>query len=398
MNNYKLLQLQSTSSISSIGIWAAEKAFHFLLVLAFFLITCTELVGFQLDKAMMTLMTGALLFHFIITKKQVPTTSLWALVGYMFFILSTYLLNLPDSSLIIFFPIIGLAFMFFSSQEKHLLSILHQALFIHILVGIFFVGSSYLVGMNLHVHPMYDKGLPFLHAAKGFTTTVQAYGTLLISWFLIFYWRQDQNQLKPLDKIAFWIAILGLILTFNRNSFLTFYIIMFFRHRKVFVLTLLFAFGFYLYFFEFINKLIFNISTLSSRADLLQAFRIAFFERTDWLGYLIGHGNNMVEESIAKGTLYSTGYIENGTSVLLYTYGFLGYLLYLISVITFSIILFRKGLTFFGVLFFYIFIVAQQFTHEFFSTTIYILLTGFLLIFQASLTHEKTADRFPSTE
>jgi hypothetical protein len=108
----------------------------------------------------------------------------------------------------------------------------------------------------------------------------------------------------------------------------------------------------------------------------LEAFRIAFFEQTDWVGYLIGHGNNIVDESIAKGTYYRTGYIENGTSVLL------------LSVVVFSFLFWLKGKVFYAAMLFYIFIVAQQFTHEFYSTTIYILLAVFVLIF----------NRFPSIE
>lgn len=392
------MQPLSQSRPFPVLIFVGGKGFHVALLLLFFLITCTELVSFQLDKAIMTLMTGALIFHSVVLKKTVPVASLYVLVSFMIFMLITYLINLPDSSLIIFFPIIGLAFVIFLSQEHGILDILYKALFLHIVVGIFFVISSYTIGMNLHVHPMYDKGLPFLHAAKGFTTTVQAFGTLLISWFLLYYWKQDQNKTGVLDRIAFWVSILGLILTFNRNSFLVFYIIMFFRHRKVFVLSLILAFGFYVYFFEFINKLIFNMSTLTSRADLLQAFRIAFFEKTDWLGYLIGHGNNIVDESIAKGTLYSTGYIENGTSVLLYTYGFIGYLMYLISVIVFAVLFFRRGLVFYAAMCFYIFIIAQQFTHEFFSTTIYILLSVFLIIFYKESKIERKASIFSSAQ
>ncbi|WP_332910208.1 hypothetical protein [Algoriphagus boritolerans] len=116
-----------------------------------------------------------------------------------------------------------------------------------------------------------------------------------------------------------------------------------------------------------------------------------FFEQTDWLGYLIGHGNNMVDESIARGTYYRTGYIENGTSVLLYTYGFVGYFFYLVSVFVFSFLFWMKEKFFYAAMLFYIFIVAQQFTHEFYSTTIYILLSVFILIFNSYPRIEKKA-------
>jgi hypothetical protein len=346
----------------------------------------------------MTLMVGGLIFHQVISKKAVPIGSFLVLILVLFFVLFSYLINLPDSSLIIFFPVIGIAFLVLSGQEARLLEILYLGLFIHIVVGIGYVISSYLLGMNLHVHPMYDKGLPFLHAAKGLTTTVQTYGTLLIGWFLIYYYRKEQGLTVFWDRWAFRIALLGLLLTFNRNSFLIFYIILFFKHRRIFFLSLMIALGAYLYFFEFVNKLIFNVSTLSSRSDLLQAFRISFFEQTDWIGYLIGHGNNIVGDSVARGTVYATGYIENGTSVLLYTYGFVGYLAYLISIFAFSILFFRKGKVFYAAIFFYIFIIAQQFTHEFYSTTIYLLLAVFLLLFNRYPSRAPKADFLSSAE
>jgi len=329
----------------------------------------------------MLLLTGVLLAHYLLQGKTVPTNAFFLIVLTFLLALASYLVNLPNSSLIVFFPVIGLAFVTLSSEEMDLLDLIYWGLFLHIFFGVLFVFSSYLFGMNSFVHPMYDKGLPFLHAAKGLTTTVQAYGTLIISWFLIYYFRKSNDQIRSIDKFCYFLVFLGLVLTFNRNSFLIFYILLFFQHKRVFWFTVLAAFGVYVYFFEFINKLIFNLSTLSSRADLLQAFRIAFFEQTNWIEYLIGHGNNVVGEDIAKSTVYNTGYIENGTSVLLYTYGFLGYFLYLVAVFIFSLLFFQKKKYFFASMFFYIFIIAQQFTHEFYSTTIYLLITVFILIY-----------------
>lgn len=356
------------------------------------------MVSFQLDKALMILLVGVLLFHFFFLERKVPANSFFVLIMSFGLILTSYLINLPMSSLIIFFPIIGLAFVTLISEEEGFLDLFYWALFIHIFFGILFVISSYVIGINSFVHPMYDKGLPFLHAAKGFTTTVQTFGTLIIAWFLIYYWKKDDLKTTFLDHIAYLVVLLGLVLTFNRNSLLIYYIILFFKHKRIFWFSVLIGFGFFIYFFEFINKLIFNLTTLTSRADLLQAFRIAFFEHTDWLGYLIGHGNNIVDDSIAKGTYYSTGYIENGTSVLLYTYGFLGYFFYLISVFAFSLMFFLKGKVFYAAMFFYIFIVAQQFTHEFYSTTIYTLLAVFLLIFNRYIKHERKNHLFSSAE
>jgi len=364
--------------IHSFG-WAAK----IILVGIVFLLTCTNLSGIPMDKAIMFMMVVALILDQILLNKPLKTGLILPLVVVMGLFLLSYLLNLPDSSLIIFFPIIGLFFAALVSQEQYFIEVFYRALFIHIVLGILLVISSYLLGMNPFVHPMYDKGLPFLHAAKGITTTVQTYGTLIISWFLIYYHKKENSKTGGIDRWAYYVVFLGMILTFNRNTVLIYYTIIFFKHRKLFIISIIAVFLFYLYYFEFINKLIFNFSTLTSRADLLQAFREAFFNNTGWLGYLIGHGNNVVGDQIAMKTFYKTGYIENGTSVLLYTYGFIGYSIYMISVLIFSILFWLRGETFYAAMVFYIFIVAQQFTHEFYSSTLYVLLATLLLIFTA---------------
>lgn len=365
---------------SSLAILSTRAVGKAGLILVVFLISCSKLISLPLDKAAMLGMLTLLIFHQIFLNKTFSPRLLFPIVGVTAYCFLPYLLNLPNSSLIIFFPVIGLFFSGLAAEEEEFLNILYWGLFIHICLGILFVFSSYLIGLNSYVHPMYDKGLPFLHAAKGFTTTVQSYGTLLISWFLIYYWKKENSQIGKLESLAFWIAILGLILTFNRNTFVIFYLILFFKHRKTFIFTVVFVAIVYLYYFEFINKLIFNVNTLNSRADLLQAFRVSFFEHSGWKEYLIGHGNNMVDDVIARTTLYRTGYIENGTSMLLYTYGFIGYLTYLVAVIVTSVMFLIRDKIFYSAMFLYIFIVAQQFTHEFYATTLYLMISIFLII------------------
>ena len=363
-----------------------------------FLTTCSKLISLPLDKAAMVGVLLLLMLHQVFMGKAISRSVLIPMLGMAGYILVSYLLNLPDSSLIIFFPVIGLFFSASVGEETDFLDVIYWALFLHISLGILFVFSSYFIGINSFVHPMYDKGLPFLHAAKGFTTTVQSFGTLLISWFLIYYWKKETKQTGKIDDLLFWVSILGLILTFNRNTLVIFYLILFFQHRKIFFTTVFIACLFYLYYFDFINKLLFNVSTLSSRADLLQAFRIAFFDLSSWKEYLIGHGNNMVNDVIASKTIYKTGYIENGTSVLLYTYGFIGYVAYLLSVILFSVLLFLRNRVFYASMFFYIFIIAQQFTHEFYATTLYLMIGVFFIIFKLSPSGATKSRIFPSAE
>lgn len=369
-----------------------------VLIFLVFLVSSSKLISLPLDKIALLGLLALLLFHQIFQKKSISSNLLISISGLTAYFFLPYLLNLPDSSLIIFFPVLGLFFAGLTARELDFLDIIYWGIFLHVVLGIFFVFSSYLFGMNSYVHPMYDKGLPFLHAAKGFTTTVQSYGTLLISWFLIYYWKKENGQSSKLDSLAYWVTILGLILTFNRNTFVIFYVLLFFKHRKIFMLTVVFAALFYIYYFDFINKLVFNINTLNSRADLLQAFRISFFENSGWKEYLFGHGNNIVDDVIARTTIYRTGYIENGTSMLLYTYGFTGYLAYLIAVFLFSVMLFIRTKVFYAAMFFYIFIIAQQFTHEFYATTLYLMISVFLIILNSKPTGVFQNNILPSSK
>ncbi|ERM83963.1 hypothetical protein P872_01500 [Rhodonellum psychrophilum GCM71 = DSM 17998] len=354
--------------------------FGMVLIIGFFIMSANRLVGIPLDKVFMFLFLVILILKNIFLKTQISNSTILAVVSICAFIFLSFLLNIPDSSAIVFFPVLGVFFAFLCSEEPGLLDVLYYALFAHLMIGLIFVISSYGLGINSYVHPMYDKGVPFLHAAKGFTTTVQTYGTLGITWFLIYYWRKDKNKNKKIDHVFYAMALLALLITFNRNTLLIFYLIIFFKHKKVFFSILFMIAAFYLYFFDFINSVLFNVSTLTSRSDLLAAFRLSFFEDTGWVGYIIGHGNNMVAEEIARTTYYKTGYIENGTAVLLYTYGFLGYLVYLISIILLSLGFWLKKQFFYAFIVFYIFIIAQQFTHEFFSTTFYLMLAAVLII------------------
>lgn len=354
--------------------------FGMVLVIGFFLMSANRLVDFPLDKAFMFLFLVILLLKNIFLNTKISNSLLLAVVSISAFILLSFLLNIPKSSPIIFFPVLGVFFAFLCSEEPGLLEVLYFALFAHLMIGLVFVISSYGLGINSYVHPMYDKGVPFLHAAKGFTTTVQTYGTLGITWFLIYYWRKEQGKNSRIDHVFYALALLALLFTFNRNSLLIFYLIIFFKHKKIFFSILFMIAAFYLYFFDFINSVLFNVSTLTSRSDLLAAFRLSFFEDTGWLGYIVGHGNNMVPDEIARTTYYKTGYIENGTAVLLYTYGFLGYLVYLVSIILLSLGFWLKKQFFYAFIVFYIFIIAQQFTHEFFSTTFYLMLAAVLII------------------
>lgn len=360
------------------------------LVICFFIISSNRLIGFPIDKAMMFLFSGFLAFHYFLSGESLSKGSLSVLLVMTGLVLVSFAVNIPESSLMVFFPLVGILFAYLVSQEKKFLDVIYVAIFLHLMCGILFFVLSYSQTVNSYVHPMYDKGLPFIHAAKGFTSTVQTFGTLGITWFLIYYWKKDNNLITKWDKLAYVFAVFAIFITFNRNTLLIFYIIVFFRQKRAFLLISFFLLLFYLFFFDTINSLLFNLTTITSRMDLLQGFKIAFFDLANWKDYLFGNGNNTIPEEISRQTFYKTGYIENGTSVLLYTYGFLGYLFYILSSLLLSLVFILKKSFFNAVLGGYILLVAQQFTHEFFSASFYLLIATFLLILKSKIVCDTT--------
>ncbi|WP_226389662.1 hypothetical protein [Penaeicola halotolerans] len=298
----------------------------------------------------------------------------------LLYLLIAFIFNLSNSSFIIFFPVIGVLFSINIIKYPLYLNYIFWGTLLHIILGIFLVFSSYLSEMNNFVHPLYDKGVPFLHAPKGFTSTVQTFTTLCVLCLLIYYYKLDNGIKYRFGKTIYLLISLAIVFTFNRNYLVVLFIIYFFKEKRFFYFLLSCLFAIYITFFDFFNKLILNTSTLSSRGRLLEAFREAFFERANIFQYTLGHGNNIVDQSIAIHTYYKTGYIENGLSVLIFTYGGLGFLIY-ICLITFLIYkVYKKNGLFYAFVCGYIFFIAQQFTHEFFSTSFYLMLSFFIYL------------------
>jgi len=359
--------------------------FNLFFVILFFFLGVNTFFPFPLDKIVMT---GSVVLMLIFSPKYNISSIIILLSSLAFFFIS-FIVNFPSSSFIIFFPVIGVLFSFYISKIPNYINFLFYGTIIHVIVAVILIVFSYLVKINDFVHPLYDKGLPFLHAPEGFTSTVQTFATLCILIILIYYFKIHSGGKVLYGKLLYFLTAIALLMTFNRNYFVVMFFILFFKERRIFYLFVFGLIAIYFSFFDFFNSLILNTSTISSRGRLLEAFRISFFERTNILEYLIGHGNNVVDDSIAVHTYYKTGYIENGLSVLLYTYGLFGFTIYLIGVVVLTVKVYKNAGFFFAFLCGYVFLISQQFTHEYFSTTFYLLLSFFIYVSQFNFNNEK---------
>jgi hypothetical protein len=357
----------------------------FFFVILFFFLGVNTLFPFPLDKLVMTIVV----IFLIIYQKKFNLFHFTLLLGILLFLIVSFISNFPNSSFIIFFPIIGLLFSIFIVKIPNFLNLLFFGSVLHILCGIVLLISSYLFKINKYVHPLYDKGLPFLHAPQGFTSTVQTFATLCILCIFIFFVKRQININKKIDIFIYIIILITLLLTYNRNYLIVLFISFLFMEKKFFYLLVIGFLVMYFSFFDYFNNLILNTATISSRGRLLEAFQIAFFEKASIIQYLLGHGNNTVNENISLLTYYKVGYIENGLSVLIFTYGAIGFILYVICISFLIVMVFKNSGFFYAFICGYIFFIAQQFTHEFFSTTFYLLLSFFIYLSQGPIIDRK---------
>jgi len=134
----------------------------------------------------------------------------------------------------IFFPAIGFCFSVIISKNKSLLlHALYYALLIHIILGIILVILAFLGIADFYVSTGV-KGFAFLYSAHGLTATVQTYGTLCITWLLLYILRKKIGINTSIDRIFFLINIVAVILTFNRSTYLFWMLILFFEFPAFF--------------------------------------------------------------------------------------------------------------------------------------------------------------------
>ncbi|HEY9262068.1 hypothetical protein [Chitinophaga sp.] len=356
-----------------------RKLKYFFLIVLFFLTTANQLIPFPLEKM------GALVFSvfYVFMHEQSFTLNRyqWTLLGLSIGIaLFSAVANISSFSFMIFFPVIGFFFAFNLSKKFYYLELFYFAIVLHIIVGLLLAADSYVHGINPHVAGMGGKGIPFLHSTYGLTSTSQSFGTLCISGLLIYYLRKDYKEVTILDNfIIYPLITIGIFNTFNRATFLAYFIILFFKNRKLLLFYLLCILILTIVFWDIILLSLFNTNTISSRSELLEGFNISFWQSHSLKVYLFGRGTNEVTANILFDVTWSSRKdIENGHAMLLHSYGFLGYLSYIFSCLIFVWTAFLRKYFYLASIAFYYLVVAPYITQEFVTSTFYIILAIFI--------------------
>src|SRR4051794_37535645 len=106
---------------------------------------------------------------------------------------------------------VGLIFaLILRRHPKLILHSLYHALMINIIFGLLFDALALAGLTDEHVSPVV-KGFTFLYSPRGFTATVQTYGTLCITWLLLYQLRKELGMINHIDKIFFVINIVAIL-------------------------------------------------------------------------------------------------------------------------------------------------------------------------------------------
>lgn len=352
----------------------------FMMVVLLFFCTTNVLFGFALDKIMMFLVSAGILLlnpeNKIFTSKE------------LFLILSIFVI--PFISCIvnvvffpmIFFPVIGIVFSITSSRYAHMvLNAMYYAILIHMLLGLYFVILAFAGFPNPYVYSLGGKGFHFLYSERGFTATVQTFGTICLTWLLIYFLRRELGLNTAIDKMFFIINCIAILASLNRSTYLFWMIIIFLKERKLFIAIIALLGVFLIKFWSQIISFITVASSITARSELLQGFKLSFLQSYSMKVYLFGKGTNeLPKEIVAKVKWNARSDIENGYAMLLHTYGSLGLFFYIITGIYLlsRFVRLRKWSETF--ILFYFLYVTPYFTQEFVSVTFYLFLAVILLM------------------
>jgi hypothetical protein len=352
---------------------------NLLLVCLLFMVTANKLIAIPLDKIAMPLFI-LLYATFHLSSLKVNIGELTTLVIYLVCCSLSIAANFFVFNPIIFFPPIGLIFAFIIARHPAFLQLFYKAILIHIFISFFLWLDSYIHGVNDYVISLANKGMPFVNSALGLTATGQTFGTLCITGLILYYYRKDEKKPALKDRLAYILITVGIFIAINRVTFIVYLFILLVKDRKLFLIYLFITLGVALYFISVINSLFLDKGTIDSRSQLLEGFNISFWQRGNLLIWIFGRANNQVNEEIIRHVTWDERFdIENGHAMLLHTYGFLGYITYMLGCAVFTVrnfFLKRKWYECILVIL-YLFLVPY-FTQEFVSTTFYIILAVFL--------------------
>lgn len=279
----------------------------------------------------------------------------------------------------LYFPIVGIFFVATVKKKKQLEVGLYNALILHIILGLILYFTSYLIENNF-VRSMAPKGMPFLNSAIGFTPTNQTFGTYCILWIIIYFNRKEKGELtRGVHKFFYVVTLVTIVATLNRSTFLFYLLLACFKDRVAISVFSIAALAFIISFFNELVAFFFNFSTLDARDELLEGFKISFWQSGSPLVYLFGKGSVFVSANIASQTTWEHRLdIENGYAFILHGYGFTGLFFYILLVAGLVFYTLKKKLFYIAVVLLFYMLFSIYFTQEFVSNSFYIFLAYML--------------------
>ncbi|MGK9117700.1 hypothetical protein [Olivibacter jilunii] len=352
-----------------------KVAIYFLLLL----LPINTLLPIPLDKV--ALVGISILGAWVILERGIlfSTLSLITLFFVFLCISLSISVNILSFAPIIVYPLLGVLYINVYTRLPYpkINDWLYTVLSYNSIVGLALWAMSYLIGLNPFVRPLIDKNMPFVHAAQGFCSTPQVFGTLCLTAVFIYIIKKQHGQHRQ-NRFFLITNALGIFASVNRVSILLFLFMLIFINRKIFATVLALGIGAAVYFFNVIKENLLNVSTLQSRSDLLYGFDLSFFYYNNPLGFLFGKGDPYLDERSFVNSKVDSAYVENGTAALIHLYGAVGFFLYL-GIAAFLLFYAIKWRAYFiaFVIFLYM-LVVPQFTHEYYSSSFYILLAAML--------------------
>ncbi|HWV75156.1 MAG TPA: hypothetical protein VN040_25730, partial [Pseudosphingobacterium sp.] len=160
----------------------------FFVAFSMLLLSCNKLISIPLDKVVLSIIVlfyipGAIklkAYAFTAGEKK-------ALLMLCIVTLLSLMANSNTFSFQLFLPVVGFIFSIYLSQSSVLLKGIYYGSFMHILIGNIFSLSWYAFGTGPFVSNLGYKGMPMLNSALGFTATPQCFGTLCLSWLVIYF-------------------------------------------------------------------------------------------------------------------------------------------------------------------------------------------------------------------
>lgn len=358
-------------SISTINKVTVYRPFLFYFLL--FLITANKLTPLPLDKLFAIILIGVIIWHesaaFFLKRYEFETAFILLIIACF-----SFLFNLTNNpTLIIFFPVIGSLLCFILGRRPWLIDLLYHTLLFHFILAFILYIISYVTGYMQFAEDMSMKGMPYIHVIKGFTPTIQVFGSLCLSWLIIYYSKKAAGLINRWDRFLYFFVLFCLFLTLNRTSFLGFLLLLIFKERKAFIgLVLATGIGIISY-LQFFITYFFSVNTLTSRSELLDGFNKSFWNSHSILVYIFGKGNNQIPAIILQTVKWDfRNDIENGYAMILHTYGFLGLTFYLSIALLFLFKLARSKSWFVFAMAVFYFFIQPYFTQEFMATSFYI--------------------------